>query len=271
MKPLIIAHRGASTLAPENTLAAFQKAIDDGAEGIEFDVQLAKDGVPVVFHDFLLKRICRREGRVSDFTVAELQKFDAGTWFNLHNPLKTDEKFSADIIPTFAQLLDFLKGYKGLLYVEMKCAGPEISPLVEAVCAQIAESALLPQIKLCSFKLKAIALAKEILPEVKTAALFQPRLNTILRRKSRMLQQARRHFADELSLHYSMATKKMIAKAKEKGFPITIWTADDPTWVKRAFDLGIDSIITNDPARLLAKRGEMQDGFNHEITRKNAK
>lgn len=262
-KPLIIAHRGASALAPENTLAAFQKAIDDGAEGIEFDVRLSKDGVAVVFHDFGLKRIARREGRVSDLTAAELGKLDAGTWFNIRNPHKGDEKFAAEIIPTFTQLLDFLKDYQGLLYVEMKCRETEVAPLVRAVCRIIAESELLPQIKLNSFKLKAIALAKKILPEVKTAALFQPKINTILRGKSRLMEKAQAYFADELSLHYSLATKKMIEKAKEKGFPVTIWTADSPAWVKRAIDLGIDAIITNNPARLLAVRAEMQDGFNH--------
>jgi glycerophosphoryl diester phosphodiesterase len=258
-KPLIIAHRGASALAPENTRAAFQKAIESGAEGIEFDVRLAKDGVPVVFHDFGLKRICRRTDRVSDLTAAELGNLDAGTWFNLRNPGKSNRKFSAEMIPGFSQLLDFLKGYKGLLYVEMKCAGPEVEPLVESVCRIIAESAFLPQIKLCSFKLGAIALAKKFLPEVKTAALFQPRINTILRGKSHLLEKAEMYFADELSLHYSMASKKMIEKAKEKGFPVTIWTVDRATWIKRAADFGIDAIITNDPARLLAKRDEMQE------------
>ena len=254
MKPLIIAHRGASALAPENTLAAFQKAITDGAEGIEFDVQLARDGVPVVFHDFDIKRICGREAQVSDLTAAELQNLNAGTWFNLRNPNKADKKFSAEIIPSLAQLLDFLKGYKGLLYVEMKCSGAEISALVEAVCGVIAESNFLPQIKLCSFNLRAIARAKKILPKVKTAALFQPKIKTILRGKSRLLEKAETYFADELSLHYSLATQRMIKQAKEKGFPITIWTADRAAWVKRAIDLEIDAIITNDPARLLAKR-----------------
>ena len=84
-KPLIIAHRGASALAPENTLAAFRRAIADSAEGLEFDVQLSKDNVPVVIHDFDLKRLGRREGFVKDFTAEELQRIDVGSWFNLKN------------------------------------------------------------------------------------------------------------------------------------------------------------------------------------------
>ena len=73
-KPLIIAHRGASAIAPENTLAAFRQAISDGAEGIEFDVRLANDGVPVVFHDARLNRVSKNDGRVIDFTSATAAK-----------------------------------------------------------------------------------------------------------------------------------------------------------------------------------------------------
>jgi len=71
-RPLVVAHRGASALAPENTLAAFTRAIDDGAEGIEFDVRLAKDNVAVVFHDSTLSRTAKRDARLSDFTSASL-------------------------------------------------------------------------------------------------------------------------------------------------------------------------------------------------------
>lgn len=254
MKPLIIAHRGASALAPENTLAAFQKAIEDGAEGIEFDVRLAADGVPVVFHDYDLKRIGRRAGNILGFTSAELQNLDVGTWFNLKNPHRANERFSAETVPTFARLLDFLNNYKGLLYVELKCSKNEIPALVEAVCKIIGESEFLPQVKLKSFNLEAVKQAKTLFPVIRTVALFEPKFQTLLRGKLHLTEKAEAHFADELSLHYSLATQKMMAKAKAKNFPVTIWTADNPAWVKRAMDLGIDAIITNNPARLLGKK-----------------
>lgn len=253
-KPLIIAHRGASALAPENTAAAFQKAISDGAEGIEFDVQLAKDGVPVVFHDYDLKRTGRREGSVSDFTSEELQNFDVGTWFNLKKPHKADEKFSAETVPTFSGLLDSLKDYKGLLYVEMKFAGNDVSALVETVCGIIKNSEFLPQVRLKSFNLEAVKYAKKIFPEIRTVALFEPKFETLLRGKLSLIEQAEAHEADELSLHYSLATQKMMAKARARNFPVTIWTADNPAWVKRARNLGLDAIITNNPARLLREK-----------------
>src|SRR5688572_4680709 len=116
-KPLIIAHRGASALAPENTFAAFQRAISDGAEGIEFDVRLAADGVPVVFHDADLKRLAQRDGEIIKYSFAELQNFEVGSWFNRKKPEFADSRFSEEKIPSFAALLDFLKDYKGLIYV----------------------------------------------------------------------------------------------------------------------------------------------------------
>src|SRR6185369_14957998 len=112
--------RGASALAPENTLAAFRKAIADEAEGIEFDVRLAKDGTVVVFHDATLKRLSNRKSLVSSLTAEELQKIDDGSWFNQRRENPSDEDFSDETIPTLKQLLDFLKNYKGLIYIELK-------------------------------------------------------------------------------------------------------------------------------------------------------
>lgn len=255
-KPLIIAHRGASAIAPENTLAAFQKAIQDGAEGIEFDVQLAKDGVPIVFHDFKLERIGRKKGRVADFTSQELQNLDVGSWFDLKNP-NNAHKFSDEIVPTLAQLLDFLKDYKGLIYVELKFKDAEISALVKAVCKILYKSNLLPLIIVKSFNLEAIYQVKQLLPEVRTAALFEPKIRTILQNKKNLLEKAEQHKAEEISIHYSMATENFVQKAKKKGLSTVIWTVDNPFWVKRAADFGINSIITNNPAKLLAKKREI--------------
>jgi len=257
VRPLIIAHRGASALAPENTFAAFQKAIDDGADGIEFDVRLAKDGVPVVFHDSTLNRTAKIEGRVSDFTSEELSKIDVGSWFNRAFPKRGGERFSAETVPTFEQLLIFLSDYKNLIYVELKGNNAAIPALAETVCRLIGKANLLPNIIVKSFNLEGIRVVKETLPEVRTAALFEPKILTILRRKKRILEAARKYNADEISIHRSMATEKFVRQARENGFSTVIWTADNPVWVKRALDFGITAIITNNPARLLAERDEI--------------
>ena len=160
-------------------------------------------------------------------------------------------------MPTLERLFAFLRGYQGSLYLEMKGSLAEISALAEVVTRIIRKTDFLPQIIVKSFKLEAIEKMKTLLPEIYTAALFAPKILTILRKQSRLLERARDCRADELSLHFSLATEKLVSKAKREGLPTTIWTADHPIWVRRAREIGIHAIITNNPARLLAKRQEI--------------
>jgi glycerophosphoryl diester phosphodiesterase len=252
--PLIIAHRGASELAPENTLAAFRRAIEDGAEGIEFDVRLARDGVPVVFHDATLGRLTTNKKLIAHFTSEELQKIDVGSWFNRRRPERGDERYSAETVPTLERVLDTLKDFRGLLYIELKCKAAEIETLTRAVCREITNSPLLPQIIVKSFKLEAIPVIRRLCPEVKTAALFAPRIMTILRKEKHLVNIADELGADMVSVHFSLATRKLVKRAAKRNLPVTIWTANHPRWIKRAFDLGLYAVITNNPARLLAER-----------------
>ncbi len=255
--PLIIAHRGASALAPENTLAAFQKAIADGAEGLEFDVRLSKGGAVVVFHDATLERLTARKDLVSNLTAEELQTIDVGSWFNRHNPNRANDDFSKETIPTLRELLDFLKDFKGLLYIELKCRDREAEKLSKAVCAVISDSPLLPNMIVKSFQLEVIPHIRRLCPNVRTAALFAPKIMTILRKEKRLVKIAHELGADMISVHFSLATRKLMKKAARKDLPVTIWTADNPRWVKRAFNLGLFAVITNDPARLLAKKTDI--------------
>ena len=135
-RPLIVAHRGTSARAPENTLAAFQMAMD-GAEGIEFDVHLAKDGVPVVIHDNDLRRTGLRAERVADLTSVELAKIDVGSWFNVKHPDLADPEFSGQTVPTLIDVLDLLKDFPGLIYIELKCDEWNCVDLVTAACELI--------------------------------------------------------------------------------------------------------------------------------------
>lgn len=266
-KPLIIAHRGASAHSPENTFAAFQRAIEAGADGIEFDVRLAKDVVPIVFHDATLIRLAKDKRRVADLTGEELNRIDVGSWFNRAFSTRADARFSTETIPTLEQLLDFLSDYPGLIYLELKSAESSFPVLTEAVCHLLRQTALLPQIIVKSFNLNAVKLAKQLLPEIRTAALFEPKVLTVLRKKRHILAEAQSCGADELSLHYSLATKRFVRQAIENNFPVTIWTADNPAWIERALNYKINAIITNDPARLLARREEVlrKNGVPSEI------
>jgi len=255
--PLIIAHRGASALAPENTLAAFKRAVDDGAEGIEFDVRLARDGVAVVFHDSTLDRTARKGGRMANYTSSELRLLDVGSWFNRQDPKLADPAYKGESVPTLTETLIFLRDFRGLVYIELKCKDAEVERLSKAVCEAIKDSPLLGQIVVKSFKLQVIPWIKAMCPGVKTAALFAPKIMNILRKEKHLVKIAEEIGADEISLHFTLATRKLMKKAEHRNLLVTIWTADSPRWIKRALRLGFNAIITNDPARLLAKRQEL--------------
>ena len=255
--PLIIAHRGASAAAPENTLAAFRQAIRDGADGLEFDVQLAKDDVPVVFHDTTLHRMTQKKIKTSNFTSAELKGLNIGKWFNLKNPRRAQDRFLGEHLPTLRETFNFLDDYAGRIYVELKCRKTEVSALVKTVVEIIRSTKLLPNIVLKSFTLEAIREAKKLIPELRTAALFAPRLAVFPHRGRHLIELAKEFRADEFSLHHSLATGKFVEKARRENMPVTIWTVNNPAWIARAAERKIRAVITNDPARLIAKKKEI--------------
>lgn len=239
--PLVVAHRGASADAPENTLAAFSAAIDAGADGLEFDVQLARDGVPVVIHDTDLRRTAGVDKRVADLTSAQLGRTDVGSWFA--------PGFADETVPTLEQALHLLGDFHGLIYIELKCELHNFKPLAAAVGDVIRESPLLAQIIVKSFRLAAVPELRRLLPGVQTAALFEPSITTILRRREYIIAMAREFGATQLSLHYSLATPKLCALAALANLPVTIWTVDTPKWLTRCKKRNIRALITNDPKR----------------------
>lgn len=255
--PLIIAHRGSSAQAPENTFAAFRQAIEDGADGIEFDVRLSKNGVPVVIHDPTLSRTAMLDGEVAKYTASELSRIDNGSWFNEAYPKKAKKEFEKETVKTLEETLEFIKDFKGRVFVELKCGEAEVEKLSKAVCDVIGRSPLKPQIIVKSFRLAVIPFIKALCPDVRTAALFAPKVKAILRKEKYLVKIAAEFGADEISVHYSLATKKLMKKAEHFGLPVAIWTANSPRWVKRSAKLGVQSIITNNPAKLLEKRAEL--------------
>jgi len=254
----IIGHRGASAIAPENTLAAFEQAIADGADGIEFDVRLARDGVPVVIHDATLKRTARRAGLIASLSSTELRQIDVGTWFNLRHPARARAEFAKATVPTLAQVLDFFKGQKALLYIEMKCAAQESRALAEKVAELINQYHIYDRAVVESFALDAIQAIKRIDGDIRTAALFEPKLTRPVPSRRAMIEKALRYEADEIALHRSLASRRALEEAARRGLKTVIWTADHPSWVRRAFEHGIHAIITNTPARLCAERERLR-------------
>ena len=232
--------------------------MESGAEGIEFDVRLSADGVPVVIHDKDLSRTAGRQERVSQLTADELRRVDVSSWFYSGSPLQLVKR-DIDAVPTLATTLELLSGYRGVVYVELKCKDVDVEPLTRAVCRTLRDRPIAGKVIVKSFRLSAIPLIKAFSPDVKTAGLFAPKILTILRKEKHLVKLAAELGVDELSIHKSLATKKLIAAADKHGLPVAVWTTDNPRWIDRARLLGIRAIITNDPARMIARRNELSD------------
>jgi glycerophosphoryl diester phosphodiesterase len=252
--PLIIGHRGASRYAPENSLAAFRRALDDGADGIEFDVRLARDGVPVIIHDDTLRRTALREGSIAALSSEQLREIDVGTWFNLRHPALARPEYTCERLPTLAAAFEMLKERNALLYVEMKCTAQESDDLARAVASLIDEYSFTDRVVVESFHLASIAAIKRLDTRFRTAALFEPKLSRPLPSMLNIMAKAEACGADELALHRTLATRRIVEEAHRRGMNTVVWTADRPAWIRRARLYGIHAIITNDPAGMLAQR-----------------
>ncbi len=256
-QPLIIAHRGASAVAPENTMWAFHEALAVGADGIECDIRLSKDLVPMVIHDADLRRTGLREEKISELTSAELSQIEVGTWFNLRFRKKAKREFTSEKVPTLTELFELMRQNDKLIYVEMKCEDDNECRIAKSVAEVIQSFNFASRIIVKSFEHPSIVEMKRLLPEIRTAALFRPKPSRLLNPSNRLVKPTLEADADELSIHYSLATKRAIEKAHLADLPTVIWTADHPVWIKRALKLGIHAIITNNPARLLEKRKQL--------------
>jgi len=233
-RPLSFAHRGASHEAPENTLAAFLLAADLGADGIEFDVQLSKDGEVVVIHDFSLETTTDGHGRVRDHTLAELRELDAGVRF--------DPAFAGQPIPTLQEVIEAV-GHSLLLNIELKSESLKDDGLAAAVVRMVEDNHLLDRVVVSSFNPLAVRRVKQLNPWIAIGLLYAPDMPLYLRRAWL------RHLApfEALHPHYSMVDDRYVAWAREQGYRIHTWTVDDPGDMWQLMRRSVDLIITNRP------------------------
>lgn len=252
--PLILGHRGSSATAPENTLAAFSQSIRDRADGIEFDVRLSRDGVPVVIHDATLKRTGRIDRPVSELTAAELPQVDVGSWFAEQR--QTTKTFAGETLPSLAQVFDLFATNDGVLYVEMKSDGDDGPALAAAVARSVRESEMNDRVVIESFDLSAILEVKRIDSGLRTAALFEPELLRPIAtvRRMKTVDAALAAGADEIALHHTLAGRRVVEKARGEGLEVVVWTVDEAHWVSRAVSLGVKALISNNPAEMVRHR-----------------
>jgi glycerophosphoryl diester phosphodiesterase len=235
--PLIIRHRGASAVAPENTMAAFHEAVAAGSDGIEFDVRLSRDGVPVIIHDNSLRRTTGLPHRIADLTWSEIESLQVE-------------------VPSLEQLFTLCETNSLMLFLEMKCdASSEHRPLAEACCKLIDQYSFKDRVIIECFDFSALEVVKTIDSEIRTATLFQPALSTpSVLLDQRIIDQTTAVGASAVALHHRLARERLVQKARDAGLHVAVWTVDDPAWIDRARSIGVDALITNDPAAMLAHR-----------------
>jgi glycerophosphoryl diester phosphodiesterase len=252
--PLIIGHRGASAVAPENTLAAFARALDDGADGIELDVRLARDGVPVVMHDPSLLHTGLRRARIARLTSEKLGQIDVGSWFNRRRRPLARVQYMKQTVPTLDEVFKLMANssrQNSVSYVEMKTVRMKKSnsSLAAAVVEVIHRHNFRNRVIVISFNLPAIAAVKEVDPSIRTGALFGPRQRAT-KSVRRIISSALECEADEILLHHLVAKRRILALALEARLTPVVWTVDDPAWVARARENRLHALMTNNPSKL---------------------
>ncbi|MGZ9869215.1 glycerophosphodiester phosphodiesterase [Priestia endophytica] len=231
-----VAHRGASAYAPENTIAAFDKAVEMKADYIEIDVQRSKDGKLVLIHDTTVDRTTDGSGKVGNLTFKELRNLDAGSW--------KGEQFAGAQIPTFDEILDRYHGKIGIL-IELKA--PELYPGIEEnVAKELKERNLdKPQnekIIVQSFNHKSMKKMNELLPKVSIGVLTSSSTDTT--------EQALQEFstyADYFNPSYGIVTEDLVNQVHSLGMKIGSWTVRSQEAADFLLDVGVDAIITDYP------------------------
>lgn len=231
-KTQISAHRGASTEAPENTIPAIEKAIENGADYVEIDVRLTADGQVVLMHDATTTRTTNGSMVISNSTYAELQALDAGAWFS--------EEYVGTKIPTLEEAIEACKG-KIMMNIELKSSGTA-GELEEKVAELITDYHMEDQCIVTSFQQKSLLAIKAYNPDILTGYIFSFGYSNKIDYEA----------MDILSIDSNYLSKSIVTGAHEKGIIVHAWTVNDGREIRRMLAIGVDNIITDNP--ILAQR-----------------
>lgn len=239
----VIAHRGASFSAPENTMPAFKLALEIGADGIETDVQFTKDRVPVLIHDVSVNRTTNSKGYVKNYTFEELQALDAGTWF--HNDFK-----EAQII----SLESFLKWFKDTdlkLHLELKNNRFTYEDLEATVFQLLKKYHLLERSAISTFNAKSVKRMEHIQDEIEVALLLS-------KHRRKLIPFAKSLGVKALHVEYPMLSDEFVELCKKENMLLRVYTVNDIAHMQQCFSYEVDTIFTDKPDECLKQRNIYQ-------------
>jgi glycerophosphoryl diester phosphodiesterase len=240
--PLVIAHRGASSYAPENTFAAFRLASDMGVDAVEVDARLTRDGRVVVHHDRTLDRTTTGSGVLAEHTLEQIQQLDAGRKF--------DPRFAGERVPTLDEVLAEI-GDKVLINVDLTYYGGARDALPEAAASVVRSAGQQRRVLFSSFYPQTLRRTRRLAPEIATALLTRAKW-------SRFRRALYRQMAPGIAVHPEdeMVTAELIEQEHVRGQRVNVWTVNDADRIRKLLAWGVDGVITDIPDVALRLRDE---------------
>jgi glycerophosphoryl diester phosphodiesterase len=239
---MVIAHRGASAYAPENTLAAFDLALQLGCRHLELDVDLSRDGQIVVMHDDTVDRTTGGTGPVGSHTLAELRALDAGAWFG--------PPFAGERIPTYAEILERYRG-RAHLHTELKGRAPH---LASSVADLVRQYGMVDHVTVTSFQYQRLADIRAYAPELPTGWL----VNEV---SDLTITQAEALGLTQICPQANTVTPALVRRLHAEGFVVRAWGVANEALMRQVVDAGADGMTVNFPDRLLASlQGQSREG-----------
>jgi glycerophosphoryl diester phosphodiesterase len=232
---LAIAHRGASGYAPENTLAAFRRAVAQGVTFMETDLQLTRDAHFVAIHDDTVDRTTNGHGPIHELTLAEARRLDAGSWFA--------SEFMGERLPTLEEILEFARKNDVVFYLEIKPGafwGGE-----HALIGALRDSTEIPRVVVISFEPAILASLRKIEPTLMTGVLYDGQL-------ADLLNSALDVGARQIVVRGDLVTPSMIEQAHKRDLQVVCWTVNPPAHIRLLMAAGVDGIMSDYPDRLIA-------------------
>jgi len=232
---LAIAHRGASGYAPENTLAAFRRAVAQGATFIETDLHLTRDAHFIAVHDETVDRTTNGQGLVHQMTLAELRRLDAGSWFA--------SEFMSERIPTLDEILDFSRKNDVVFYLELKPNG--FWGGEHALISALRNSSEIARSVIISFDPAILSSLRKIEPTLMTGLLHDGSVEN-------PFDKALEIGARQLVIRGDLVSPNVIQQARKQDLQVVCWTVNSPAHMRMLASAGVDGIMTDYPDRLLA-------------------